>query len=238
MYKVAICDDDRTAIDILEPIVTNCFSTRGLDVDLECFLSAEALIHSMSKATSYDLLFLDIDMPLISGFNLAEKISGANKSCEIVFVSSHDSFVFNSFKYRPLRFIRKENVSQEIDEAVRAFLNTGLTASKNYIVIQSGAKSFKLSPDRIVYIESNDKMINIHFIDNKVFDVRFKLSEIEKLLADYNFIRIHKGYLVNSEYIFKFEGMSIELDTGDNLPVSKYRVSDAKDCFEKFVMGW
>ncbi len=70
-----------------------------------------------------EILLLDIDMPEISGMELAEQIFSSNINTNVIFVTNRDDLVFQAIHYQPFRFIRKEKLNQELDEAICHLLN-------------------------------------------------------------------------------------------------------------------
>ena len=110
MLRVAICDDNNVFVNKMSQAVKSEFTRQNNeDIELETYVSSELMFqHHLIKP--FDVIFLDIDMPELDGFQLAAKISGSN-DCYIIFVTSHPELVYDSLYFRPLNFITKSNDS-------------------------------------------------------------------------------------------------------------------------------
>lgn len=101
-YKIVICDDDETFIDLLSEKIEQDFVQRKIVCLIEKYSDSRKLLDNIGAETQ--LYFLDIDMPEINGMEIADKILAKNLHSEIIFVSNHEEMVFESFRYKPLRF--------------------------------------------------------------------------------------------------------------------------------------
>lgn len=121
MIRAAICDDDPTILDYLHEHISKEFRRQGAEIQIDKFTSGQDFLNA-HKAESFNAIFLDIDMPEISGFDIAEKINEIGEPL-IIFVTSHDELVFSSIKFRPFRFIRKTYLNNELPETPNAVIN-------------------------------------------------------------------------------------------------------------------
>ncbi len=110
MLRVAICDDNNVFVNKMSQAVKSEFTRQNNeDIELETYVSSELMFqHHLIKP--FDVIFLDIDMPELDGFQLAAKISSSN-DCYIIFVTNHPELVYDSLYFRPLNFITKSNDS-------------------------------------------------------------------------------------------------------------------------------
>lgn len=105
--RIAVCDDNKVTLDFLCDEIGREFSKTKADFFLDAFENGVDFLSQHEKAP-FDFVFLDIDMPNINGFEIAERINKDNSSL-IVFVTSHDELVYSSFRFQPFRFIRKNH---------------------------------------------------------------------------------------------------------------------------------
>ncbi len=105
MLKIAVCDDDPIMLDFVSKNANTLLAQSGAGHTTVRFLSGTEFLKA-HKAAPFDVVFLDIDMPKISGFDVAEQINNINETL-IIFVTSHDELVYSSIRFRPFRFIRK-----------------------------------------------------------------------------------------------------------------------------------
>ena len=110
MIRAAICDDDPLFMDMIKAKTYDYFMTAGQELDLSCYSSGTPLLLAEKE---YHLYLLDIVLPEFSGLELADLIRKRNPGCTIIFISSMHNAVYDSIRYAPLRFIRKENLDTE-----------------------------------------------------------------------------------------------------------------------------
>lgn len=111
-----------------------------------------------------DIVLLDIDMPSISGMDIANKLTKEKPFINIIFLTNREELVFQTLKYRPLRFIRKNYIREELKEAIEAAIKK-INAER--CVIHFGKDKVKLNIpiEDIVYIESDKHYVEIHMSD-------------------------------------------------------------------------
>lgn len=120
MIRIAVCDDEVIFVRCLRDMVEALFEKQGMEFQCFVYTSAPELIRAHRKE-EFQLLFLDIDMPEMSGMELAAEIRAMNSAAALIFVSSHSDFVFESFQFQPFRFLRKEWLAEELPDAVKAY---------------------------------------------------------------------------------------------------------------------
>ena len=174
-------------------------------------------------------------MPRLNGLQLAKDLRRLDKQVFLLLVSGREEYVFESLQAKPFRFIRKASFDADLNEAVEQLAGEMLESREDsHITVQSGTVSLRLNASRIIYVESLDKYLNM-VAQSRNFSIRYKLSDMEKLLMPYGFIRIHKSYLVNYRFIFSIESRNVVLDSGQKLPLSRYREREVQQKFQELT---
>lgn len=230
--KIALCDDERIFTDIFREKLEMTAEKCGIECTVSAFLNGAEMISMLNR---FDAVFLDVDMPGLSGEETAEYIIGSEKTLPIIFVTNHDDFVFSSFKYRPFGFLRKRYIDSELEDIIKR-LDKYLTEIERCYTFNSHNKLISVRLSDINYIEVYGHEILVHTA-NAVMPTSKSLSVIEKELSEYGFIRTHKSYIVNTRYIFSVERSSIILSNGENLPVSRTKLADIKQTLIKSTGG-
>ncbi len=218
MHKIAICDDEIKILnDISWKIKSECVKQ---DIKAECisFSDSKELLSYMDNNV-IDVLFLDIDMPLFTGMDIGRFIVDKGYKTRIIFVTSYDALVYQTFEYRPFGFIRKTFFDEEIGGVIQR-LRDELLASGREIIIKKGNEIVKIPLENIYYIESEGNYINV-YMTNGVEKYRETLGNIESELRNKGFVRCHKGYLINSVHINKVHSNELELVNGVRIPVGR-----------------
>lgn len=232
--KIAICDDDKLFTDMLSEKLAELLNKNNFRYNITSFSSGSELITALSKRPyRFDVIFLDVDMPEVNGEEVAEYINSSKISIPVIFVTNHDDFVFTSFKYRPFGFLRKSHIDSELEETVIRLYNY-LSKSHQCYTFTFQSKLISLPYNKIKYIEAYGHEVIIHTTDT---DIRTNksLSEIEKVLSAYGFIRIHKSFIANTRFIFSVERNNIILTDNSSLPVSRTKNEEIKQAIIKFA---
>lgn len=234
MIRAAICDDEPTMLDSLYEHISAEFKRQGAEFRIDKFTSGKDFL-SAHKAEPFNAIFLDIDMPEISGFDIAERINKISEPL-IIFVTSHDELVFSSIKFRPFRFIRKSYLDNELSEtldAVIAEVTKRNTGSKFVFQAKSGEVITDLG--NVEYIEIYGHWLKVHIKDDEPLECYGSLSDFEKQLEEYDFVRTHKSFLVNCKYIFAIEKNQVILDDKTVIPLSRYKNDIVKNKFKNLL---
>ena len=121
MLNIAICDDSKFDALAAREVIRNTLNNLNKEADIEYYLNAEDIQNKLLKRKEpLDLLILDIDMPGISGLDLAETLRANNLKLLIIFLSNHEEFVFKAIEFQPFRYIRKIKLETEMPIAIQS----------------------------------------------------------------------------------------------------------------------
>ena len=223
--KVAICDDSEQDIadlkekllKIIEGQIENC--EIHVYTDVTKFLKE---IHTIS----FDGIFLDIDMPQMTGIQAAQRVREALPDVGLVFVSSCESMVFEAIKTTPLRFIRKARLEEELEEAVTALLNR-YHSLKNYYDFCVNGNTVRLKLSEIYYFESAKHYVKIKTLQED-YMVRAKMADLEQIFNEKGFVRVQSGYIVNLRHVDRVRYKDVLMNNGECISISRDRLEDLK----------
>ena len=160
--KLILCDDDESMLDLIAKAISETFKRYGILSSIDTFTSVDAF-YSAIKVYSYDIAFLDIDMPTLDGISLGIKMRSDGKNIPIVFVSSREDKMHDTFKIQPFAFIRKNCFLKDCDETVSRFaLLFKKEAQKNFISLRMGNTVTNFNLADIIYIESYNGCQYLH----------------------------------------------------------------------------
>ena len=224
MLKIALLDDDKTALLISKGAIESFFQEKNIAISLDAFSSPVNFL-AMAKEENYRLVFLDIDMPEINGLEVGKQLKGFNPQTDIIYLSQREDLVFDTLVLHPFGFIRKSKIIQDFASVLELFVNTALnTNSENKkITISSKTGTLGADIDQIMYIEGNKNYQTFYLKDGNVFDARVLMSDLENKLKDHGFIRVHKGYLINYLFIRQIGTNEVTLTNNKILPLSSKR---------------
>ena len=104
--RIAVCDDNAVFLQFFKSMLANELESRSVKAEIETFTKAESFFYCHGKKP-FAAIFLDLDMPEMTGFEVARQL-GQNGNCFVIFVTSHQELVYDSFNFRPLNFICKD----------------------------------------------------------------------------------------------------------------------------------
>lgn len=230
--KIAICDDEETALAIIESAVRSTLAREGAPAELTPCASISELRRWM-EVTAFDLLMLDIDMPQTSGIAFGQELREQNSRTEIIYISSREDKVFDSLKVRPLGFVRKNHFLEDLPDAIGLFLSQRAERTLPDRLVLEQRDTVRLVELRdILYLEGARNCQMLHIAgEREPIALRRPMQELEDELTPKGFIRVHKGYLVNCEYIQLIQEGQVRLSNGEVLPLSRRKVLEAKQRF-------
>lgn len=234
MIEIGICDDNKVILENIKYEILLKSNKIGRDVKITTFSEGKKMLDILNKNNKiFDLIFLDIDMPNIDGFKIAEYIRRYNNKMIIIFITSMDNLVYDSFKYSPLRFIRKNSLNGELDEGLLAAFKQ-IDKINNYYVFKTYEGVLKIVIEDVIYIESIMRKIYINTSNNKYQLIGYKFNALVNTFQNNNFVMIHRTLVVNMKYIFSIESNEVILDSGKKLNLSRYRSREVRQAFAKF----
>lgn len=225
-FKAVICDDEPEMLNKIYNAVSDGFKNLGIAAECEKISDPFELLDRL-KNIKIDVVFLDIDMPNISGMDIAKIINEEKISIAIIFVTCHDMLVYDTFKYRPFDFIRKSHFDCEIGGVIDRIVKHW-RARQADIILRRGVEIIRIAANDIIYIESEGNYINIH-TENECEKYRDTLSSIEQQAGNVNLIRVHKGFIANINRIRRLAGDELIMTDGTHIPVGRI--------YEKSVKG-
>ena len=228
MINVIVCDDEEKILHRIVELVEKKFLENNILCEVRATADSRELIKIMEEDI-VDVLFLDIDMPYYNGMDIAGYINKNKLKTMIIFVTSHDALVYQTFEYRPFGFVRKSYVDEEITQLIKR-IAAELDERKEEIAVIRGQEITRIAIKDIVYIEAFGNYLNIR-TDKEEIRKRETMTSMENELKGKGFIRCHKGYLVNGNHIVKLGSGELEVEYNgyiNTVPVGRSYEKDVK----------
>ena len=225
--KIAVCDDENKIVEEITSFIKKDFPSS----EVSAYSDGESFLASSEERP--EVLLLDIDMPGISGMEVAATLTREKVQTLIVFVTAHDELVYDSFKYHPFAFVRKKFLEKELKTVLTDCEKQLVSRNKNF-VFQNASKLVTLAQSDILYFEGQANYLAIHTISDE-YKIRSTMAGVEKELEDSDFLRIHKGFLVNLEHIRVLKTEELELDNCTVLPIGKSYSEAAKKSILRYM---
>lgn len=249
MINCIIIDDEAKNIKLLQQMLeTHCKQVNVIATEQKAKNGLQLITELQPQ-----LVFLDIEMPHLNGFDLLKQLEPVK--FEVIFVTAYSHYAIEAFEHHATGYITKPVNTEKLIAAVAAAskkieekkinknlfslieLNSRQSASdKIPLSTTNGLVFVKLSD--IMYCESSGNYTNFYLCDDKKILVSRQLGEYEKLLPETNFIRIHDKYIIQLNYIKEYKkgsGGEVILENGKELPVASRRKEEFLSRFEKWI---
>lgn len=209
-YKCIIVDDEPIAIRIVKNHLSN-FSE--FELISTCNNALEAI--KILRKQPIDLIFLDIEMPSLTGL---EMIKTLNKVPQIIFITAHRNYAVEAFDVNALDYLLKPVSLERFTQSINRFFSVQSQSEnvkkseelEEWLAIKVDKKHVKLALSDILYIESMADYVIVH-LENKKLITKERISQLEEKLLMFNFLRIHRGFIINVSRVNAWYGNTIEI---------------------------
>ena len=231
MLTFAICDDEPIFCEQYSEMIRNQLEE---EVKIHTYTDAQEFLDTLWKE-NFDIVLLDIDMPGVSGFDIAREMSSMNTKPLLIFVTSQDMLVYETFRYHPFHFVRKSYAEEELMTVVQEAVDERRRRRKNYCFRYEN-EMVSVSLEEITYIESTGNYLELHTTEG-MYRIRGTMINAEHDLAAHGFVRIHKGYLVNERAVYRIGANEVELVGNIILPMGRSNKERAKEQLMRYLMS-
>lgn len=250
MIRAAICDNEAAVLDILYKHLSEEFGRQGAKTQVEKFTSGKDFLDAY-KTEPFDVVFLDIRMPDMNGFDVAAQIRGITDKTYIIFITTENTLVYDSFSFQPFDFIPKMNLSELGVNDSSKFLTERISHVIARLLRQFSAagticlslpynKQITVKISDIKIIQSVRNYAEYVIAGHEPVRIRAKLDDVVSELDDHIFTRPHKSYIINMGYIKDFDSrdMMVTLKDGMIVPVSKKFKHDFETLYINFLRSF
>lgn len=234
MYRVLIVEDEADEASTLRSHLERFGAARGVDFSITWLKTAFDFV---SQSGKFDLVFLDIDLPGISGMEAAQLMRVYDETTPIIFVTNLAKYAVKGYEVGATGFIVKPvtwgNLSMNLDRAMRAIKQN---AGRSVMVpTEDGMRVVPFST--IVYVEVTGHRLTYHLESGELLEARGSLGQLEDALSGAPIIRVAKSCLVNMDKIVLMRPQSLQMVTGDTLSISRTRKREVVDAVTDHLGG-
>lgn len=235
-FKIAICDDDSIDCENIKKKLEDIELTTNYDFTISVFNDSRSLLSTCTRAGIYNIIFLDVEMPHISGLQLAKKIRELpDDETKIIFTSNYPEYMQSSFNVNAYQYLSKPVSTQSILEQLKRILRETEKKKASSIVIKHNNHEEIIYSGNILYIETvkgEKNSLRYVCLDTDIIGVG-KISDLEKALMVKGFLSPHRGILVNMNLVHFIKPQCIEMINGSIIPLSRRREKEFKSFYNK-----
>ena len=238
---IGICDDEAYFAEELYALVYTCGNEYKLDFVINTYLDAEELVTQIeSKEKEYDILFLDVEMPKITGLDATRRLRATGYDGIVCFVTSHEQYALESYNLDGWGYLVKpaqyEDVKKLIKKAVIqiSYRFNAEEAGKKYLEVCIQKENMTINMDQIVYIEKRRNQSVFHLDDGELVCYE-SLKSIFPRLNQTQFCFTHQGFIVNFDKVKEVRQGVLILGEGREIPVSRKYYMELKERKKKEI---
>lgn len=237
MMRIALCDDNKEDMLQLHQKIIEWYreNSKNQSVSITEYSDSVYLSSVIDAGDSHDVFFLDVEMPKVDGFQLADKIRNKLPAAIIVFLTSHSELAPDGYKFRALRYVSKLVLSQKLPEVLEAVQKEFSALESGYLVVPHYTDALRIPYNEILYVQHILRSSQIYTLRQGVIKDNRGLKTIYSVIGDKRFIYIDRSTFVNIDFIRELKGNEIILRTGESLAISRPMLANVK---ETIVRMW
>lgn len=232
--NIAVCDDDpQFLLDVLSQLASYQ-EQRQTELSCQSFENAVDLLASMERER-YDLLFLDVLMPGLSGIQAAREIRQKNEEIKIIFLTSSPEFAVDSYSVQAANYLLKPATEERLFPILDQLADL-LRKPEEALAVQTQGCVFRLPYRKIETIEVMAKTLYFHLTDGSVREAHGSLSDYEPaLLSRPGFCKVHRSYLVNLSWVTEVRQGELLTASGKRFPVARSLYQQVRTAYTEFL---
>lgn len=234
--KIAICDDDemeqRHCLEQLEQLAEK----HHLEVEFELYKSGrEILFHLEDSKKHADIIYLDMSMEGLTGDAVAHRLRERGCTSELIFFTVSKEYYTSAFDVGAFHYVIKGATPGFKFEEI--FLRAAAAAEekqKEYIMCVGAGEYQNIDIQSIRYFQVVKRIMTVYYDKQREFSFYSTIGKVENRLSEYDFVRIHRSYLVSLNWIRSITSQEVTLRTGETLPIGRSYYKDLKRVLDQF----
>lgn len=232
--KIAICDDEKILCEQLQNLIRRHAACRQI-TSIDAYEKGEELL---SAGKHYDMIFLDIQMDGMNGIETAKVLRERKEEAVLIFITGLKDYVFEAFDVAAFHYLLKPVREEKFAEVFeRAVMEAEKQKQRNdrteQLFIHKRGRSIKLDKPQILYIESRQRKVVIHMLQDTL-EIYATMNGMEKELGE-QFYRCHRGYLVNLSRITGYTGDTITLCNGEDIFLAREKYNEFVKVYMRYL---
>lgn len=238
MLQIAVCDDNIDDLSNMAQLVNQYRLSKHLNCEYAVFTNGFDLISTLEKGKRFDIYLLDVIMPGFTGIEVAKEIRTFDKTVPILFFTSSSEFALESYSVKAINYvlkpISKEKLFITLDEILER-----INADKDddAIIVKSNEGIQKILISNLVFLEVIGRNVLYHMLSGKVIECKDSFSSICDSLMKYKcFIKTHRSYLLNMQYVDTIEHNKVILQTRASVPIAQGKAREIKQVYLTYLI--
>jgi DNA-binding LytR/AlgR family response regulator len=220
MLRIAICDDDALSVVDIKNLIESWSVELAAKLEIDTFDNGDSLLRA-SDISRYDIIFLDIVMPLLNGIDTAKELRDQDKSVKIVFLTSSTEFALQSYSVKATDYCIKPITYQKLSE-VMDDCTVMINQEPEYLTLKTVGGFQKIYLHEIEYVEAQNKRVFFFLRSGQEIEILQPLYTFENVLTvSKGFFKCHRSYLVYMSNVDYFNAVEIKTKAGRRVPIAR-----------------
>ena len=236
--RIAACDDDLIFLQELSNFLNQYGEQYHCNMEYEMYTNPLELVEKIEKGIYYDVIFLDVLMPGINGIQCAKDIRSFDNFVKIVFLTSSPEFAVESYSVRAYQYLLKPVQKENLFLTLKLLEKESETEETNLFIVKSKNGITRISLSKLEYCEVMNRKIILHLSNGEECECNLRMNELEEKINQFQmFLKPHRSFLVNMDYIRTLTTHSIILECGTKIPVPREKFAQIKQVYMDYVFS-
>lgn len=228
MLKLAICDDDSNFIASLKPFWKRN-RTRFPLLEIATFTSSRLLLDEIQDGQYFDIFLLDIEMPNMTGLELAKEVRKSFPRAPIIFLTSHLQYSREGYHVSALRYVSKLQIEKELPEALSAAVSLVSSGDMKYVSLSYYSSVTRVPYNEIIYVHRVNRALEIVTAKHGILRSGDGIKDFLLQLDDPRFVLIERSFFVNLDFVTQISDSELYLKNGERLPISRRHLRPVRE---------
>lgn len=237
--RIAICDDDEIQRLRCRRQIERLAEVHNIEVEIALYGKGEELLFHLEDVKKYaDIIYLDMSMKGMEGVSVAHRLRERGCTSELIFFTISKEYYSSAFDVGALHYIVKGVTPDfKFEEIFLRAVRAAEEKKREYIMCSGAGEYRNIDIRSIRYFQVVRRIVTVYYGKKDEFSFYSTFGKIVNRLDDYGFIRIHRSYLVSTEWVRTISYKEVVLHTGETLPVGRSYYTDLKAAMENAAMG-
>lgn len=238
MIKVALCDDDLSVLEGIDALIDQYREKCDQDIECIAFRSSLELLAEIEKGMCFDVLFMDVIMPGQNGINAAKEIRQYDNVVKIIFLTSSSEYAIQSYTVGAYFYQIKPICEESFFRLMDSVISECKKDRQSSLILRCKTGITKIDIDKLEYCEVAGRTLLIHMDNGTVLESVGSMDKLCDQLIQYgNFLRPHRSFLVNMEYIQSITYKAIKMESLAKIPIPHGKCSEIKNSYLEYAFS-
>lgn len=236
--QIAVCDDNIDELSNMVQLIDLYRASKNISCEYAVFPNGFELVSALEKGKRFNIYCLDIIMPGFTGIDVAKEIRGFDKTAPILFFTSSPEFALESYSVKAINYLLKPILKEKFFITFDEMLEQIIAEKKeDAVIVKSKEGIKKILISNLTFVEVIGRNVLYHLRSGKVIECTEAFSSVCETLLKYRcFVKPHRSYLVNMQYVDTIENHQVTLQTFSSVPVAQGKAREIKERYLNYQM--